>query len=358
MKRSFMALSVVMVGSILASCSSDEPTTMPSAGASGSASEHEAGAAGTSGDSTDGAAGEAGRDDGSAGAAGRAGEAGAPAAGSGDGGAAAAAGSSGNEGGSAGSGGARDCAANGSPAGPYVAETRTITSDGEARSFVFSRPSPTPAGLPLVFALHGDGVDGAAFRASLPLEAQAAGSALFVYPNAPGGSAFAYFDEAARAKEARLVQDLIASLDAELCLDEQRVFVVGFSGGAAMADALGCRLGPSVIRGLALHSYSLFAEESDGSDFTYTSRGGVSCALPDALLVWGQKDAIVVGQGVRDVYLATQACQQTTSAGAVSPCVAYDGCSRSVSWCAIPGLGHALWSEAASAIWQFVEAEK
>ncbi|MEP6881119.1 MAG: hypothetical protein ABI866_03950, partial [Dokdonella sp.] len=76
----------------------------------------------------------------------------------------------------------------------YVSETRTIVSSGVSRSFVLARPASIPVGsaLPLVFSLHGDGGSGAAMRGGLPLEAQATTGAVFIYPNAPGGT-FEYY---------------------------------------------------------------------------------------------------------------------------------------------------------------------
>ncbi|HMM68018.1 MAG TPA: cellulase family glycosylhydrolase [Dokdonella sp.] len=252
----------------------------------------------------------------------------------------------------------------GSTSAAYVSETRSIVSSGISRSFVLARPMTIPAGtaLPLVFSLHGDGGNGTAMRAALPLEAQAASGAIFVYPNAPGGT-FEYYTYDGRSREAVFVTDVIAAMQSEFGIDTTRVFVVGFSGGATMANALGCRLRPAVIRGLGIHSGTLYPVD-DGMgvpDFTYTGNGGVSCPLPAAAFIWGMNDntsgvSFAEGVNVRNNYAATQACSASTTATLVSPCVAYDGCTRTLDWCAIPGMGHAIWSQAAPALWQFIEA--
>jgi polyhydroxybutyrate depolymerase len=230
------------------------------------------------------------------------------------------------------------------------------------RSFVLARPSPLPGGAsPLVFSLHGDGGTGAGMRAALPLEAQAASGAVFVYPNAADGSTFEYYTYAGRTAEVRLVQDVIAALAAEFGIDTQRVYIAGFSGGATMANALGCRLGAAVVRGLAIHSGTLYPIDGPGGvpDFTYTGNGGVSCALPATIMLWGQADntdgvSYADGLNVLDNYRATQGCANTSQPAILTPCIRYDGCGRELDWCAIPGMGHQIWANAAPAIWTFI----
>jgi poly(3-hydroxybutyrate) depolymerase len=137
------------------------------------------------------------------------------------------------------------------------------------------------------------------------------------------------------------------------------------SGGATMANALGCRLGPSVVRGLGIHSGTLYpTDDASGKpEFSYTDNGGVSCALPDTLFVWGKADntegvSYAQGQSVRDNYLATQSCANTSEPWTSAPCVRYDACQRDVVWCAVDGLGHSIWPGAAQAIWSFFDGKK
>ena len=94
------------------------------------------------------------------------------------------------------------------------------------------------------------------------------------------------------------------------------------------------------------------------NDFTYTGNGGVSCNLPGTMLIWGKLDQTngvdyATGQAIRNNHLATQNCAATTSNTTPAPCVAYDQCTRPVEWCAIDGLAHALWPQAASAFWRY-----
>lgn len=242
----------------------------------------------------------------------------------------------------------------------YVATTRTITSSGGSRTFVLARPTPMPPGaLSLVFSLHGDGGNGTSMRTALPLEARAMGAAVFVYPNAPGGS-FEYWTYDGRTREAQFVRDVIELLVTEIGIDRGRVFLTGFSGGATMSNALSCRLGPSVIHGSGIHSGTLYPtnDAMGAPDFMYTGSGGVSCSLPPTLFVWGQNDttsgvSFTQGQGVRENYRATQSCASTSTAWTTAPCISYDACSSAVIWCPIPGMAHSIWSGAAGAMWSF-----
>lgn len=241
----------------------------------------------------------------------------------------------------------------------YDVENRSIVSSGITRPFIISIPNPRVANLPLVFSLHGDGGSGAGMRAALPLEAPANFGAVFVYPSAPGGT-FEYFSDLGRTREVQFVRDVVAALDGELDIDLTRVFITGFSGGATMANALGCRMEADEIRALGIHSGSLYPINND---FTYTGNGGVSCALPATLFVWGINDmtggvSYATGQAVRNNHLATQGCAATTTPRDPAPCVTYDGCQRDVAWCAIPGMGHSIWNQAAVAIWGFFAAQQ
>ena len=251
-------------------------------------------------------------------------------------------------------------------AAQYVTESRTLDIGGQPRTFLLTRPNPMPATpLPLVISLHGDGGNSAGMRSSLPIETPANGQAVFAYPKS-AGSAFEYWSDAGRTHEGQFVQAIIASVQASPGIDTGRVYLVGFSGGATMANALGCRLGRNVIRGLGIHSGTLYPA---GNDFGYTGNGGVTCALPPAILLWGMNDNVQGvtyndGVNVRNNYLATHGCQAGTTAFTPSPCVAYTGCAHRVNWCAIPGLGHDIWGSgggaaqsAATAIWNFIAGD-
>ncbi len=236
----------------------------------------------------------------------------------------------------------------------YTTQTKIYAVDAIQRTSLHSYPAGGSAQpLPLVIVLHGDGGTAAGMRSALPLEPQANGAAVFSYLSSAGGS-FEYWTDTGRGHEGRFVQAIIANYGvAGISIDPTRVYLVGFSGGGTMAQALGCRLGAGVIRKMGIHSGSLYAV----GDFTYTGNV-VNCNLPGTLLIWGQNDqtsgvTYAIGQNIRDNHVATQNCAATTQNTTPSPCVAYDQCARPVEWCAIPGLAHALWANAAQAFWRF-----
>lgn len=248
----------------------------------------------------------------------------------------------------------------------YISETRTLNIGDTPRTYLLARPNPMPAtALPLVISLHGDGGNSTDMRLALALETPAAGQAVFAYPKS-AGSAFEYWSDAGRTHEGQFVQQIIASLHGELGIDTRRVYLAGFSGGATMANALGCRLGRGVIRGLGIHSGTLWPA---GGDFGEAG-GGVLCDLPQAILIWGMNDVQddvaynPDGLGTLSKHRVTQQCAATSTAFTPSPCVAYDDCNHRVHWCAVPVLGHSIWGSggaaaqsAATAIWNFIAGD-
>lgn len=240
----------------------------------------------------------------------------------------------------------------------FDVENRSVVSGGVNRPFVIAIPNPRRPNLPLVISLHGDGGNGPDMRSALNLEAASNEGAVFVYPTA-AGNIFTYFTDVGRAKEVQFVRELISALAAELSIDTGAVFIAGFSGGATMANALGCRMGTAEIRGLGIHSGSLYPINND---FTYTANGGVSCALPAAILIWGEADttngvSYSTGVSILANHRATQNCAATTLGNGPLPCVRYSGCGRPVNWCSIPAMGHSIWASAAPAMWQFFASQ-
>ncbi|HEY5961729.1 MAG TPA: PHB depolymerase family esterase, partial [Polyangiaceae bacterium] len=199
------------------------------------------------------------------------------------------------------------------------------------------------------------------------LEREAAGAAVFVYPRAPNSApGWPFFNDAGRTIEAKFITAVIVALEAELNIDPKRVFLAGWDGGAVMVNALACRLGTNVLRGVAAHSGSLYEVPRDdgmGNDFEFDLDTGVtSCPLPDALLIWGKADQsggttyAADGTKTRNWYRATLGCQPSTQPWTSSPaCVSDTTCPRSFVWCPIEGLGHSIWPGAAAAIWRFFD---
>ena len=168
-----------------------------------------------------------------------------------------------------------------------------------------------------MFVFHGDGGTGAGVRTGLPVEAAAGNNAIFVYPDATTASGRSFDLETPLATNAdiRLFQDLVASVRAQYCVDNGRIFAAGSSRGAFFSNILNCRVGSSVLRAIGPHSGSIYAADATG----YTTDGHVRCegTAASAMLVHGQSDTTVpITDGVyaRDQWVWADGCMSTTPA--------------------------------------------
>lgn len=233
-----------------------------------------------------------------------------------------------------------------------------LTSSGQDRTYALFVPGDYDPGRPyaLVFGFHGDGGTGAGVRNALGLETLANGAAIFVYPDATIASnrSFNVDSPLATNGDMTLVQDILASLETLYCVDASRVFATGFSKGGYFANFLNCRIGAATFRAVA--------PQSGGGPYgsNYDPEGHYICdaTAAAALLIHGSGDGIVsIADATysRDQWIFANQCSNTTTPHEPAPCVRYDGCSedKPVVWCAIPALGHAIWSEAPATTWNF-----
>ena len=212
--------------------------------------------------------------------------------------------------------------------------------------------------FPIVIGFHGDGGDGAGYRSSLPIEAQAAQGAIFAWPNGtnnndghsfdqnhdpPGNADVAFFDA------------MVASITTTYCADKARVYAHGMSGGAYFTNQLG-RWRSSAIRAIAPQSgggpFGVLGSDFDANGVTLTG------AVP-SLMVHGLADTTVpISEGQQSLGYWRRADKSATGQAATtpSPCQKQNGGSKTVIFCAIPGLNHAIWPGAAAVIWQFFAA--
>lgn len=98
--------------------------------------------------------------------------------------------------------------------------------------------------MPLVLAFHAFGLSASQMADYTGLQAIADEHG-FVVVTPEGAGAPQHWNwrkVAAESDDVRFVSDLLARLDSELCLDPGRVFVAGFSDGAAMSRVLACDL--------------------------------------------------------------------------------------------------------------------
>ena len=237
-----------------------------------------------------------------------------------------------------------------------VVEQR-FQSAGRSRTATIIAPIQVGPSYPVVFVLHGDGGTGAQIRAASHLEEQANGRALFVYPD----GMVDLDTPAAKNPDVDMFDSLVAYVQAQWCVDTNRIFVAGFSKGAYMANQLACRRGDR-IRGIAAQSGGgPYEAGSDAGKRTYDDQGHLLCSgKPVAsLIIHGLADQVVQpseGQNSVDHWSYANQCGDTrVSRGA---CVVKQGCVNEVVDCKVPGLGHAIWPYAAATIWSFFDALK
>lgn len=130
--------------------------------------------------------------------------------------------------------------------------TATITVDGILRNYILDTPPGLPAKpVPLLIVLHGGQQYGDAMEQLTGFDSLAeADRFIVVYPNGHGqtwnaGSCCGR-PNVTTDNEVDFVSALIERLSAGGRIDRSRVYVTGFSAGAAMAYTVGCRLSNEV----------------------------------------------------------------------------------------------------------------
>lgn len=257
------------------------------------------------------------------------------------------------------------------PMGPTgVLSAQSIDVKGTKRTYVLSIPSGADAThpLPVVFAFHGDGGNGAGLRSYLALEAPAKGGAIFVYPDGIDRSGAWWDIETAAASnpDVQLFDALHAFVAAHYCIDARRIYVTGFSRGGYFTNHLACLRG-DVLRAIA--------PQSGGGPYggTYNGDGQLVCPTPSvpAMMIHGNADTTVpndpsltVPNGGWQSYrhwsywnhpAPRSGYDYASDPIAPSPCFAAKGmpADHPVIGCFIDGLGHAKWSGEADAVWGF-----
>lgn len=218
----------------------------------------------------------------------------------------------------------------------------TIDVAGDPRDYILALPEDYDATrpYPLVFTWHpGGGSAQGTANNFYGIRQLAADSAIFVSPEGidegwanTDGRDLAFFDA------------MLERFEAELCVDQSRIFSTGFSYGGMMSFALGCGRA-DVVRAIAPMSGALFSGCLDGD-------------APIAMLGFhGTNDTVVdiaAGVRARDEILDRNGCGPEDEAVEANGCLAFEGCSEghSVSWCEFGG-GHTPAPQAGQRIWDF-----
>lgn len=237
---------------------------------------------------------------------------------------------------------------------------KTLKIKGQDRTYNVAIPTSydPQKKLPVIFAFHGDGGNGDSARNSFKFETAHANEAIFVYPDGlnktwllgdKAANGDAQFKKENNA-DVLFVEALIEATKTTYCVDENKVFVAGFSRGGFFANHVGCILG-GPVKGLASHGGG---DAYDGSGQAYNAQGKLVCpgSPVPALIVIGQNDGLLSNsKRARDYWKEKDSCQDSSKAEDPVPCLRFDGCA--VKYCEVSGLGHQVWQNATQVTWDF-----
>lgn len=227
--------------------------------------------------------------------------------------------------------------------------------DGADRRYVLRVPSTyTPdQALPLLFALHPNGSDAGYFNKGDggPADVAAAvdDEAIIVFAESVNGH-WRDYEAPSHTWGDQIEEDLryfdavVAEITAQLCVDQESIYSLGFSGGGSFAGVLGCRR--SYIRAFAAAGAVIYFDPAE-------------CApTASAWVTIGVDELVPERTAFRDHFVNTNGCAAVTVVLEPADCVAYAGCAsgRPVNYCQHGG-GH-VWPPYASTLaWSFLRSQ-
>jgi poly(3-hydroxybutyrate) depolymerase len=236
------------------------------------------------------------------------------------------------------------CSTSGSPCSIDVTVNGTTTT----RQYYVKLPSNYNASqaYPVVFEFHylGGSAEGI-FNDNMYNVRPNFANAIYVIPQGLAGSDGNRGWPNTNNQDIDFTQAMVSTIESSYCVDQSRIFSMGFSYGGMMSITIGCLL-PNVFRAIGVES---------GFSIVY------NCNPSHEIAVWqtqGDQDTTVTpanAEAARDIFVKLNHCSSTTQAVNPSPCVAYDNCDTGypVTWCLISGESHAMWNQAGPAIATF-----
>jgi len=223
----------------------------------------------------------------------------------------------------------------------------TLMSSNTSRDFYTYLPTGYDPKKPYktIFEFHGCGGSGNPM-ANIPIQNESKQDAIIIAPQSKGSC---YENQIRNSPDVTFFDDTLKYAEANYCVDQSRVFAIGYSAGAWMAIILGCDRS-DVIRAHAQVSGGLPMFIRPGVD----CKGNVA-----ALFVHDTTDpqnTINGGYAARDRVLRMDRCGTTTMPWDTAPCKAYQECKPGypVVWCETNGKGHDRQDTLApAAIWKF-----
>jgi poly(3-hydroxybutyrate) depolymerase len=222
--------------------------------------------------------------------------------------------------------------------------------NGMTRTYYLGLPtgysSSTP--YPVVFQFHPLG--GSATEAVSMYQAIGQGfpKAIYITPQGVVGDGGSAGWPNTNNEDMDFTMQMLSQARSDYCVDNARIFSVGFSYGGMMSYAVGLEEG-SVFRAIAPMSGALYSDDQAENK-------------PHPVAMWGShgtSDTVVPianGRAARDRILSENNCGTQTMPVDPSPCVAYQGCNNGypVTWCEWDG-GHGIPAFGLSAIATFLQ---
>ena len=228
----------------------------------------------------------------------------------------------------------------------------TFMLDGYDRRYILRLPQnySMDQPWPLVFALHGNGGDVNYWDSQggvRDIRAAFADEAIVIVAEAIDNQWRDYAADPstwpARIElELTYFDTVLEEARTQLCIDDDNVFSMGFSGGGSFSGVLGCRR--EYIRAIAVGGSVIYFEPAD------------CVATPAAWITIGVQETTPEREAYRDFFRDLAGCAETSMAGAPEGCVDYDGCGADtpVTFCSHPA-GHewpAIGTDATKAFFQ------
>lgn len=200
---------------------------------------------------------------------------------------------------------------------------------------------------PLVLALHGNGGNTSYWDVTSGprnIREVVEDEAVLVIVEAIDNQWRDYSDESRWAERIELelvyFEEVISQIETELCINQDAIFSMGFSGGGSFSGVLGCRR-PD-IRAIAVGGSVIYFDE------------GNCIHAPAAWIAISEGDESNGRFAYRDYFRDAAGCTDSSMPTPPEACVAYEGCDAGtpVHYCTHPG-GHQWPDFGAQGAWDF-----
>ena len=210
----------------------------------------------------------------------------------------------------------------------------TFMLDGYDRRYILRLPQGYSADRPwpLIFALHGNGGDTGywdGMGGDRDIRTAFADEAVIIVAEAIDHQWRDYDADPATwperiELELTYFDTIYEEARTQLCIDDENVFSMGFSGGGSFSGVLGCRR--EYIRAIAVGGSVIYFEPDQ------------CVSAPAAWITIGDLETNAGREQFRDFFRDLGGCAETSTAGAPEGCVDYDGCNPDtpVTFCAHP----------------------